>query len=95
MADVGEVFVDAGCIWVGDPCYVMGDDASKRVHDWQRISATSWITARGSMNRWVRAWVFASTAVSATDVTELKSSLIESVDVMHKSSSLSLTEMKT
>lgn len=36
MADVGEVFVDAGCIWVGDPCYVMGDDASKRVHDWQK-----------------------------------------------------------
>lgn len=31
---VGNVFVDAGLIWVGDPCYVMGDDASSRVTDW-------------------------------------------------------------
>lgn len=33
MAD-GYVYVDAGCIWIGDPCYVMGDDASNRVKDW-------------------------------------------------------------
>jgi len=26
--------VDAGLCWVGDPCYVLGDDASSRVHDW-------------------------------------------------------------
>lgn len=32
MADY--VYVDAGCIWIGDPCYVMGNDASSRVHDW-------------------------------------------------------------
>ena len=25
---VGSVFVDAGLLWFGDPCYVMGDDAS-------------------------------------------------------------------
>lgn len=31
---VGTVYVDAGMVWVGDPCYVMGDDASSRVHDW-------------------------------------------------------------
>lgn len=31
---VGEVSVDAGMVWLGDPCYVMGDDASERVHDW-------------------------------------------------------------
>jgi hypothetical protein len=30
----GHVYVDAGLIWVGDPCYVMGDDASSRVTDW-------------------------------------------------------------
>ena len=29
-----EVFVDAGLIWIGDPCYIMGDDASSRVTDW-------------------------------------------------------------
>jgi hypothetical protein len=28
-----EIWVDAGCIWLGDPCYVMGDDASSRVKD--------------------------------------------------------------
>jgi len=33
MAD-GHVYVDAGCIWIGDPCYVMGDNASNRVRDW-------------------------------------------------------------
>tara|TARA_R100001082_G_scaffold52746_2_gene28749 strand:- start:409 stop:684 length:276 start_codon:yes stop_codon:yes gene_type:complete len=28
------ISVDAGCIWIGDPCYIMGDDASHRVRDW-------------------------------------------------------------
>ncbi|MBT61113.1 MAG: hypothetical protein CMA63_06155 [Euryarchaeota archaeon] len=28
------VNVDAGCIWIGDPCYVLGNDASSRVNDW-------------------------------------------------------------
>ena len=32
---IGTVFVDAGLIWVGDPCYVMGDDSTNRVTDWQ------------------------------------------------------------
>ena len=31
---VGNVGVDAGLIWVGDPCYVMGDDATCRVEEW-------------------------------------------------------------
>ncbi len=25
---VGEIGVDAGLCWVGDPCYIMGEDAS-------------------------------------------------------------------
>ena len=29
-----EVYVDAGLIWIGDPCYIMGDDAGNRVTDW-------------------------------------------------------------
>jgi len=29
-----EVYVDAGLIWIGDPCYVMGDNATNRVTDW-------------------------------------------------------------
>lgn len=34
--DITEHFVgvDAGLIWIGDPCYVMGDDATNRVRDW-------------------------------------------------------------
>ena len=31
---VGTFGVDAGLCWIGDPCYVMGDDASSRVTDW-------------------------------------------------------------
>ena len=31
------VGVDAGLIWIGDPCYIMGDDASSRVKDWQKF----------------------------------------------------------
>lgn len=28
------VYVDAGLIWIGDPCYVLGDEASHRVTSW-------------------------------------------------------------
>lgn len=31
---IGYVFVDSGAIWVGDPCYVMGKDASHGVNEW-------------------------------------------------------------
>lgn len=34
---VGVVGVDAGLIWVGDPCYIMGDDASNRVKSWSEF----------------------------------------------------------
>lgn len=30
----GYVDVDAGLVFVGDPCYTMGDDASSRVTKW-------------------------------------------------------------
>lgn len=32
---IGFIEVDAGMVWIGDPCYVMGDDAPNRVTDWQ------------------------------------------------------------
>ena len=32
---IGSVFVDAGLIWVGDPCYVMGEDSSHGVKAWK------------------------------------------------------------
>ena len=32
---IGSVGVDAGCIWIGDPCYIMGDDASFKVDKWE------------------------------------------------------------
>ena len=34
---IGHMSVDAGLCWVGDPCYVLGDDASSRVHDWDKF----------------------------------------------------------
>jgi len=37
---VGEVGVDAGAVWIGDPCYIMGDDASHRVHNWDDFCDT-------------------------------------------------------
>ena len=29
-----QVMVDAGMIWIGDPCYVIGNDASHGVKEW-------------------------------------------------------------
>jgi hypothetical protein len=31
---IGHIGVDAGLCWIGDPCYIMGDDASDRVRSW-------------------------------------------------------------
>ncbi|MEO2122451.1 MAG: hypothetical protein ABGY10_03905 [bacterium] len=31
---IGCIYVDAGLCWLGDPCYVLGDEASSRVKDW-------------------------------------------------------------
>lgn len=32
--EIAHMSVDAGLCWVGDPCYVLGDDASSKVTDW-------------------------------------------------------------
>ena len=37
MEQIGTIFVDAGLCWVGDPCYVLGDNASSRVTDWMEF----------------------------------------------------------
>jgi len=34
---VGHIGVDAGLCWIGDPCYVLGDDASNRFKDWGKF----------------------------------------------------------
>ena len=31
---VGEVGVDAGLIWLGDPCYIIGKEADHRWDEW-------------------------------------------------------------
>lgn len=31
---VGAIHVDAGLMYLGDPCYVLGDDASSKVESW-------------------------------------------------------------
>jgi len=38
---VGSIDVDAGIIWVGDPCYVLGDEASSRVTSWDEFCTKS------------------------------------------------------
>ena len=32
--EVKRVTVDAGCIWIGDPCYVMGEDSRNGPKTW-------------------------------------------------------------
>ena len=34
---IGHVNVDAGLVWLGDPCYVLGDEASSRVRNWSDL----------------------------------------------------------
>ena len=36
---VGHIGVDAGLCWIGDPCYVLGDDASNRVRNFGEFIA--------------------------------------------------------
>ena len=31
---IGTIFVDAGLCWVGDPCYVIGEDSSNGPKTW-------------------------------------------------------------
>jgi hypothetical protein len=44
----GHVDVDAGLIWIGDPCYVLGDDASSRVHSWSDFCEKIWAQGMGN-----------------------------------------------
>jgi hypothetical protein len=40
MKKIGSVFVDAGIVMVGDPCYTLSDDASHRTEvatDWSKF----------------------------------------------------------
>ena len=35
---VGEIDVDAGLCWLGDPCYIMGKDADEHpVENWEQF----------------------------------------------------------
>lgn len=38
---IGSVGVDAGILWIGDPFYIMGDEASNRVTDWKQFCAAT------------------------------------------------------
>jgi len=37
---IGYMSVDAGLCWVGDPCYIMGRDASHGVKEWDKFCDT-------------------------------------------------------
>lgn len=34
---IGEIGVDAGLCWIGDPCYILGDDATHRFETWDEF----------------------------------------------------------
>lgn len=36
---IGHAFVDSGSVWIGDPCYVIGGDASHGFEDWKEYCA--------------------------------------------------------
>lgn len=39
---VGTIFVDAGCVMVGDPCYTQGADASSASESWSAFLEATW-----------------------------------------------------
>ena len=39
---VGNADVDAGIIWIGDPCYVVGGDSSHGPKDWDEFCDKWW-----------------------------------------------------
>lgn len=39
---VGEIGVDAGLCWIGDPCYVVSKDASNVFESWDTFLETLW-----------------------------------------------------
>jgi|TARA_R110001583_G_scaffold27717_7_gene98766 hypothetical protein len=34
---IGSIGVDGGMCWIGDPCYVLPDDASQRLNLWNKL----------------------------------------------------------
>lgn len=42
MEQIGTIYVDAGLCWVGDPCYVIGKDASHGVKKWSDFCEKLW-----------------------------------------------------
>lgn len=35
--NAGYISVDAGLCWIGDPCYIVGDDASSKFNTWEEF----------------------------------------------------------
>jgi len=53
MEKVGTIYVDAGCVMVGDPCYTQGDDATSRSSSWNEFLHKTWpnvFLADGTVN---------------------------------------------
>ena len=53
MEKVGTIYVDAGVVMVGDPCYTQGADASSAVSSWDEFLSRTWpnVFGDGSINR--------------------------------------------
>ena len=49
---VGVIGVDAGLCWLGDPCYILGDEASHRVRSWDRFCDELAEEERDGVTQW-------------------------------------------
>ena len=50
MTYIGDCYVDAGIIWIVDPCYVMGRDTTSYVDQWGDFCDKLWSTGHNSDN---------------------------------------------
>lgn len=51
MEKVGTVYVDAGCVMVGDPCYTQGTDATDHVESWDEFLRETWPNVFGGFGQ--------------------------------------------
>jgi hypothetical protein len=47
---IGKIGVDAGMVWLGDPCYILPDDATERPGLWKRLRSAMGNKPHASLN---------------------------------------------
>jgi hypothetical protein len=46
--EIGSIGVDAGIVWLGDPCYVIGEDSSHGTRTWDEFCTKLWSAKESS-----------------------------------------------